>query len=69
MERLEVDVYPAKHFVTTEDKLRAAIRDIEQELEERLQELEAEGKLLEGARLRQRTMPDPMLQETGYCAG
>src|SRR5215208_1901156 len=70
VERLEVDVYPAKHFVTTEDKLRAAIRDIEQELEERLQELEAEGKLLEAARLRQRTMYDlEMLQETGYCAG
>jgi excinuclease ABC subunit B len=44
--------------------------DIEQELEERLQELEAEGKLLEAARLRQRTMYDlEMLQETGYCAG
>src|SRR5688572_24842625 len=70
VERLEVDVYPAKHFVTTEDKLRAAIRDIEQELEERLQELEAEGKLLEAVRLRQRTMYDlEMLQETGYCAG
>ena len=40
VERLDVDIYPAKHFVTTEDKLRAAIRDIEQELEERLQELE-----------------------------
>jgi excinuclease ABC subunit B len=70
VERLEVDVYPAKHFVTTEDKLRAAIKDIEQELEERLQELESEGKLLEAARLRQRTMYDlEMLQETGYCAG
>ena len=70
VERLEVDVYPAKHFVTTEDKLRAAIQDIEQELEERLKELEAEGKLLEAARLRQRTMYDlEMLQETGYCAG
>src|ERR671917_2208464 len=70
VERLEVDVYPAKHFVTTEEKLQAAIRDIEQELEERLRELEAEGKLLEAARLRQRTMYDlEMLQETGYCAG
>jgi excinuclease ABC subunit B len=70
VERLEVDIYPAKHFVTTEDKLRAAIHDIEQELEERLRELEGEGKLLEAARLRQRTMYDlEMLQETGYCAG
>ena len=70
VERLEVDIYPAKHFVTTEDKLRAAIKDIERELEERLNELESEGKLLEAARLRQRTMYDlEMLQETGYCAG
>jgi excinuclease ABC subunit B len=70
VERLEVDIYPAKHFVTTEDKLRAAIRDIEQELEERIQELDAQGKMLEAARLRQRTMYDlEMLQETGYCAG
>ncbi len=70
VERLEVDIYPAKHFVTTEDKLRGAIKDIEQELEERLNELESEGKLLEAARLRQRTMYDlEMLQETGYCAG
>ena len=69
MERLEVDVYPAKHFVTTEDKLRAAIRDIEQELEERLQELEAEGKLLEGARLRQRTMQTSRCSGTGCTRG
>ncbi len=70
VERLEIDIYPAKHFVTTDDKLRAAIRDIEQELEDRLQVLEAEGKVLEAARLRQRTMYDlEMLQETGYCAG
>src|SRR5215218_8842197 len=70
VERLEIDVFPAKHFVTTEDKLRAAMGDIQAELEERLQELEGEGKLLEAARLRQRTMYDlEMLQETGYCAG
>jgi excinuclease ABC subunit B len=70
VERLELDIYPAKHFVTTDDKLKAAIRDIELELEERLAELEAEGKILEAARLRQRTMYDiEMLQETGYCSG
>jgi excinuclease ABC subunit B len=70
VERLEVDIYPAKHFVTTEDKLRAAIRDIEQELEERIAEFDSQGKMLEAARLRQRTMYDlEMLQETGYCAG
>ncbi len=65
-----MDIYPAKHFVTTEDKLRDAIKDIELELEERLGEFEVAGKLLEAARLRQRTMYDlEMLQETGYCAG
>jgi excinuclease ABC subunit B len=70
VERLELDIYPAKHFVTTEDKLKAAIRDIELELEERIAELDADGKILESARLRQRTMYDiEMLQETGYCAG
>jgi excinuclease ABC subunit B len=70
VERLEADIYPAKHFVTTEDKLKLAISDIEQELDDRLRELETEGKLLEAARLRQRTMYDiEMLQETGYCAG
>src|SRR5215213_171434 len=70
VERLDIDVYPAKHFVTTADKLRVAIADIQAELEQRLHELEGQGKLLEAARLRQRTMYDiEMLQETGYCAG
>jgi len=70
IERLEVDIYPAKHFVTTEEKLRAAISDIEQELDDRVRELDEAGKLLESARLRQRTMYDlEMLQETGYCSG
>jgi excinuclease ABC subunit B len=69
-ERLEVDVYPAKHFVTTNDTLKVAIKDIRQELEDRLQELDAQGKLLEAARLRQRTMYDlEMMEEAGYCAG
>jgi excinuclease ABC subunit B len=70
VERLELDIYPAKHFVTTEEKLKGAIRDIELELEERISEFDAQGKILESARLRQRTMYDiEMLQETGYCAG
>ena len=69
-ERIEVDIYPAKHFVTTADTLKVAIRDIRQELEERLQELDGQGKLLEAARLRQRTMYDlEMMEEAGYCAG
>ena len=70
VERNEIDIYPAKHFVTTDDKLRLAISDIQAELEERLRELEAEGKVLEAARLKQRTLYDlEMLQEAGYCSG
>ncbi len=69
-ERIEVDIYPAKHFVTTSDTLKVAIQDIRQELEDRLQELDSQGKLLEAARLRQRTMYDlEMMEEAGYCAG
>ncbi len=64
------DIYPARHFVTTNDKLALAIGDIEKELKEHLKQLDADGKVLEAARLRQRTMYDlEMLQETGYCAG
>ncbi len=69
-ERQGVEIYPAKHFVTSHDKLIAAISDIEVELQERLAELKAQGKLLEAARLEQRTNYDlEMLREAGYCAG
>jgi excinuclease ABC subunit B len=65
-----VDVYPAKHWVTTQDRLNRAIVDIEEELAVRLKELNSEGKLLEAARLRQRTNFDiEMLRETGICSG
>ncbi|MBM3154570.1 MAG: excinuclease ABC subunit UvrB [Chloroflexi bacterium] len=67
-ERDSVDIYPAKHFVTSHDKLMAAIEDIKVELEERLQELRGQGKLLEAARLEARTNYDmEMLREVGYC--
>ncbi|HEX2916764.1 MAG TPA: excinuclease ABC subunit UvrB [Chloroflexia bacterium] len=70
VERTKVDIYPAKHFVTTAEKLQAALRDIREELDERLKELEEEGKVLEAARLKQRTMYDlEMLEEAGYCSG
>ncbi len=70
IERTKVDVYPAKHFVTSAEKLQSALRDIQTELEERLVELEDEGKILEAARLKQRTLYDlEMLQEAGYCSG
>ena len=68
--RDQVDIYPAKHFVTSYDKLMAAIEDIKKELEERLKELRAQGKLLEAQRLEARTNYDiEMLQEVGYCTG
>ncbi|HEU0235946.1 MAG TPA: excinuclease ABC subunit UvrB [Candidatus Limnocylindrales bacterium] len=69
-ERKEVNVYPATHYVTPADKLKEAIVDIEAEMEERVGELEAEGRALEGARLRQRTTFDlEMLRELGFCSG
>jgi excinuclease ABC subunit B len=70
LNRTAVDVYPAKHFVATTEKLQMAVADISQELTERIQELEATGKQLEAARLKQRTMYDlEMLGEMGYCSG
>ena len=68
--RVRLDIYPAKHWVTTQARLNRAIELIEDELEERLKELEVEGKLLEAARLKQRTNFDiEMLRETGFCSG
>jgi len=68
--RQRLDIYPAKHWVTTQERLNRAIQAIEAELEERLAELEREGKVLEAARLKQRTNFDlEMLRETGICSG
>ena len=68
--RQRLDIYPAKHWVTTQQRLNHAIELIEDELQERLQVLEDEGKLLEAARLKQRTNFDiEMLRETGFCSG
>ena len=65
-----VDIYPAKHFVTPEEKLQAAMADIRVELQARLQELQAKGKLLEAQRLESRTNYDlEMMTEVGYCSG
>ena len=66
----QVDLYPAKHFVTSRDKLTAAIADIRAELKERLEEFRSQGKLLEAQRLEARANYDlEMLKEMGYCAG
>jgi excinuclease ABC subunit B len=68
--RMRADIYPAKHWVTTQDRLNRALGTIEEELGLRLKELDSEGKLLEAARLRQRTNFDlEMLRETGICSG
>ena len=69
-ERTETNIYPATHYVTPQDKLKEAIVDIEAEMEERVGGLEAEGRALEGVRLRQRTTFDlEMMRELGYCSG
>jgi excinuclease ABC subunit B len=69
-ERKEVNVYPASHYVTPADKMKAAIVDIEAEMEERVGQLEHEGRALEAARLRQRTTFDlEMMRELGFCTG
>ena len=69
-ERDEIEIYPAKHFVTSEERLKTAVVDIEIELQEELESLKTQGKLLEAQRLESRTNYDlEMLQETGYCQG
>ena len=69
-QRDEMDIYPARHFVTPKEKLDLAVEDIEVELEERLGDLRDQGKVLEAARLESRTKYDlEMLRETGFCAG
>jgi excinuclease ABC subunit B len=66
----EMYVYPAKHFVTPDDRVRSAIIGIEQELNERLAWFKEQGKLLEAERLRARCRYDlDMLREVGYCSG
>jgi len=65
-----VAIYPASHYVTTRDRLDDAVKNIRDELAERLAELRAESKLLEAQRLEQRTMFDlEMLAEMGFCNG
>ena len=66
----DINIYPAKHFVTPKDRLDDAIKAIRTELRERLECLNGEGKLLEAQRLEQRTKYDlEMLDQVGYCNG
>ena len=63
-------VFPAKHFVTPEERIHQAVKEIEQELAERLEYFHREGKLLEAQRLNARTKYDiEMMMEMGYCPG
>lgn len=69
-EEKEVFIYPAKHFVTPEDKLKRAIESIKEELKERVEFFKKANKLLEAQRIEQRTLNDiEMLEELGYCHG
>lgn len=69
-DREHVSIFPASHFVTREEKLKVAITNIEQELEERLKDLHENGRLLEAQRLEQRTRYDlEMMREMGFCSG
>ncbi len=65
-----VMVYPAKHFVMPENEMQPAMKLIRDELEERLEQLQAEGRVVEAQRLKSRTEYDlEMMEEMGYCAG
>lgn len=69
-ERDHVAIFPASHFVTREEKMKVAIENIEKELEERLKELNDNGKLLEARCIEQRTRYDlEMMREMGFCSG
>ena len=69
-EMREVTIYPASHFVTPEDKIERAIKEIRKELIERLEELRSQDKLVEAQRLEQRTNYDlEMLEQMGFCSG
>jgi excinuclease ABC subunit B len=66
----QVDIFPAKHFVTPQDRLTEALEEIENELNEQVKLFESQGKLLEAQRIKQRTMYDlEMMREVGFCSG
>ncbi len=69
-EREHVAIFPASHFASSSETIERALKTIEDELEDRLKELNAQDKLLEAQRLRQRTNFDiEMIREMGYCSG
>ncbi len=69
-ERKHVVIFPASHFVTGEERMKIALKNIEAELEEQIKHFESEGKLLEAQRIEQRTRYDlEMMAEMGFCSG
>ncbi len=65
-----IAIYPASHYIVPPEKMKIAVQDIESELEQRLAQFRAQGKLLEAQRIEQRTRYDiEMLQEIGFCKG
>ena len=69
-ERTHVMVFPASHYVTEDEDLKIAMKDIRTELQVQLESFQAQGKLLEAQRIEQRTNYDlEMMQEMGYCSG
>ena len=69
-QREHIWLFPASHYVTAPEKMKKALVSIEEELEDRLRQLQAEGKILEAQRLSQRTHFDiEMMRETGFCSG
>lgn len=68
--RSHVSIFPASHYVTSQEKMNRAVQDIEKELEERVKQLKSEDKLLEAQRIMQRTNFDiEMMSEMGFCSG
>ena len=69
-ERKHVVIFPASHFVTGEERMKIALKNIEEELEQQVKYFESEGKLLEAQRIEQRTRYDlEMMAEMGFCSG
>jgi len=67
---VDLTIFPASHYVTSDERMKRALVDIEQELIDRLAQLESQGKLLEAERLRMRTAYDlEMMREVGFCSG
>ena len=67
---VDLTIFPASHYVASEDRMAQALVTIEEELHERLAQLEGQGKLLEAERLRMRTAYDlEMMREVGFCSG